>query len=101
MNTFYLILNVSRLLYDHFFFDISDKIHFNQTVVELGLECYLQILHLVASHFKKLDKFLRDSSKYKYYSNPIFITFFIKIKIKKMQLIQAVIKENYLMCYVI
>jgi len=56
--------NVDRLLYDYFLFDVCEKIKFSQTVLELGLDCYLQIIKLVNSHYKNLNKFFSDSSKY-------------------------------------
>lgn len=54
---------VYRLLYDYFLFEFCEKMRFSQIVVEHGLECYLQAIMLVSSHFKKLDKFLSDSSE--------------------------------------
>jgi len=56
--------NVNRLLYDYFLFDVREKIKFSQTVLELGLDCYLQTIKLVNSYYKNLDKFFSDSSKY-------------------------------------
>lgn len=73
--------NFYRLLYDYFLYDISEKIKSSHIIVELGLECYLQIIKLVSSHYKKLDKFLIDSSEYAYYFNKLlFFLFFLIYK---------------------
>lgn len=69
--------NFYRLLYDYFLFDICEKIKFSHIIVELGLDCYLQIIKLVSSHYKKLDKFLVDSSEYTYY---VIMFFFLIYK---------------------
>lgn len=54
-----------RLLYDYFLINFNEKIQFSKTIVELGLETYLQVIKLVNSHYSKLDTFLSDLSKYK------------------------------------
>ncbi|XP_050438236.1 Fanconi anemia group I protein-like [Adelges cooleyi] len=56
------LCKLTKVLYNHFLFDIREKIRFDQYTTELGLECYLQIITLVSSYYKKLDKFLTDSN---------------------------------------
>jgi hypothetical protein len=63
------------LLYDYFLVDVCEKMKFSQTIVELGLECYLEIIKLVSSYYKKINKFLLDSSKYNVKKN-LFESYF-------------------------
>lgn len=57
------LCKLTKLLYDYFLFDVREKIKFSQTVLELGLDCYLQTIKLVNSYYKNLNKFFTDSNK--------------------------------------
>lgn len=60
-------------------FDFCENMKFSQTVVELGLNCYLQIIKLVSSYYKNLNTFLSDSGQYENY---IFFPLFKSILLK-------------------
>uniref|UniRef100_A0A2H8TUM8 Fanconi anemia group I n=1 Tax=Melanaphis sacchari TaxID=742174 RepID=A0A2H8TUM8_9HEMI len=57
------ICKLTKLLYDYFLFDVCEKIKFSQTVLELGLDCYLQTIKIVNSYYKNLNKFFSDSNQ--------------------------------------
>ncbi|XP_050532964.1 Fanconi anemia group I protein-like isoform X2 [Daktulosphaira vitifoliae] len=57
------LCKLTRLLYNYFLFDLREKIRLNQCTVELGIECYLQIITLVNFYYKKLNTFFKDSNK--------------------------------------